>query len=70
VYQTIGQSILLGCLVSSNPESTIVWYKKNKNQVNGSNDFELIDVTDSKYQINIFKQTNQTIHYFKIKVYF
>lgn len=65
VYQAVGQSVLLGCLVSSNPESTVVWYRKNK--TNGTNEFELIDISQSRYQTHKFKQTNQTVYYFKIK---
>ena len=67
VYQTVGQSVLLGCLVNSNPESTVVWYKKNKNLTNGTNDFESIDVSQSNYQIHKFKQMK--VYYFKIKVF-
>lgn len=65
IYQTVGQSVLLGCIVTSNPESTVVWYRKNK--TNGTNEFELIDVSQSRYQTHKLKQINQTVHYFKIK---
>lgn len=70
IYQTVGQSVLLGCIVNSNPESTVVWYKRNKNLTNGTlnDEYELVDINQSRFQTHKFKQTNQTVYYFKIKV--
>jgi hypothetical protein len=75
VFQNVGQTVLLGCVVNSNPESSVNWYKlhakKNSTaevEINNSEDFVLIDASQSKFQLHKFKQTNQTVSYLKIKV--
>ena len=69
VSQFEGQSVLLGCTVFSNPESSIVWYKKVSNSTH-IQDFEKIDMSQPKYQVLKYRQINQTLSYLKIKVRF
>lgn len=74
------QTVALGCLINSNPESAVNWYKLGKqqqttrigsdslNQVVGGG-FEPIDATNGlKYQVHKYRQANQTVSYLKIKV--
>ncbi len=78
VTQNLGQTVLLGCVIKSNPESTIQWFKStltaNPTKSNStitlsnSNLFTIIEASDLKYQIHTFKQLNQTVSYLKIKV--
>ena len=79
VYQNLGKDALIGCRVSSNPDSTIKWYRqivsvdqpsRITNQRIDMNQYELIDpLFHTRYEILKFKQTNQTATYFKIKVW-
>lgn len=73
--QFMEQTVALGCMIISNPESTITWSKLNQTVVmedealnRSENVYTEIDATNSKYQIHKHKQINQTVSYLKIKV--
>ncbi len=72
IQQVNNDPLLIGCRVSSNPESTIKWYRKKlTDPANKSSydQFEEIDLNShQRYQHLNFKQTNQTVSYFKINV--
>lgn len=55
-------AVILGCVVDSNPESTIVWYQFFANR----SYYHLIDESDSKFHRNNIKQSNHSISYLKI----
>ncbi|CAF0733656.1 unnamed protein product [Brachionus calyciflorus] len=65
-----GQTVVTGCVVSSNPDSTITWFKyDNQTKINNKfiSSYFRIDESDLDYTINKIKQSNQTISYLKIK---
>jgi len=80
IYQNIGEAVLIGCRVNSNPDSTVKWFRKPQNlnksfrensEINENTelDYEEINTNvETRYEILKFKQTNQTVTYFKIKV--
>lgn len=55
-------SVVLGCVVDSNPESTITWYQFFAN----TSQYSIIDELDLKYHRNTIKHSNHTISYLKI----
>jgi hypothetical protein len=80
VYQYNKQTVLLGCVVNSNPESTITWYKEDVVEKKGDdllkpllNEKQFVkvntaDINDNNNKIQIlkYKQTNKTVSYYKI----
>lgn len=72
--QYMEQTVALGCVVSSNPESIVSWHKQiaaNDSGILSGGLFEPIDVglnAGQKYQVHKYKQANQTVSYLKIKV--
>lgn len=72
IYQKPGESVLIGCRINSNPDSSVKWYKRKLTTLNNSmkeyDQYEEIDFNlNQNYQNLNFKQTNQTVSYFKIK---
>lgn len=62
------QSVILGCIVLSNPESTIDWFKlENETITTKTSEYIRLEHSDLKYHIHKIKQPNQTISYLKIK---
>ena len=86
VYQSKSQTALIGCIVVSNPESSISWFRRNPSFIqvsfvsnsssltslvnNTEPEYLLVDAASPRYQIHKYKQANQTVSYFKIKVKF
>lgn len=76
--QYMEQTVALGCTISSNPESTINWYKLAAGTTTDNNSqtldqaepiYEPIDASSGlKYQVHKYRQANQTVSYLKIKV--
>lgn len=72
--QYMEQTVALGCVVSSNPESIVSWHKQiaaNDSGILSGGLFEPIDVglnAGQKYQVHKYKQANQTVSYLKIKI--
>jgi hypothetical protein len=60
VHFSSGHTASVGCVINSNPPSTILWYK-NENLIIPSQQ-------DTKYEIIMFHQINQTVTYLKINV--
>lgn len=71
VIQNLDKTVLLGCVVKSNPESTFLWYKTKITTTSNNKttvpEFLQIDTSNLKYHIHTFKQLNQTVSYLKIK---
>lgn len=82
VHQNEGKKVALGCVVNSNPESVITWYKiipKNATTIayetydTNSDDESIVEITridpnQAKFQIHKVKHINQTVSYLKIQV--
>ena len=62
-----GQSVILGCVVNSNPDSTISWFRLENQTHNFISSYLRIEEADLRYTINKIKQSNHTISYLKIK---
>lgn len=72
IHQINDEPLLIGCRILSNPESQVKWYRKKQTSLankSSFDQFEEIDLNNNqRYQNLNFKQTNQTVTYFKIKV--